>query len=680
MISVVESIDTNQRRILHEFQRFVLSRTSTNVRDDLYKDMIINTIYAHSSTDGILSHIDLKNHLQEDYSLKNLPELHICNAIECLVGEGNIILINEKLSLSQLIKNKLKKDIKESKEEQEKILSNIKNILQEKIPLIKSHQISLIANNLHLILAESFANNGTTTAKILTQSPDGMSELRSLSGFEENYCKKILNVISKEHHNKLDEILHDLFSNPSEEFGKYLFSMAQGYVYLGVLNIDPQFQKIQKLSWSKKKIYLDTNALLHLLFPSSTIHETIHTLVKLTQELGANIMITKETAIEYEQFLEYSKKKYDSIRYRPKYTSAYGDTHSENPFLLTYIAALKKDPRLTLNIFSKAFEEYDKLIESQYNMSIEDTDKAIDFDSEEMSRLKVHLTTNSPSKSNKVVTHDAYNILLVRKLRESGSDETGPVAWLLTTDNSLGRSERDTFGKELPYASITPDIWLQIISPFVSPTLTIKERSIAFSKLLSSRFKSHKMDLEDFNVFLTMFMDDSKFDVEHIRIIMGNDFVKEKTHQLAKEISQGKEITFEQFEPIMRKGLAAVVDDYNQKFADSTQEHTSKMNIVHHKIDELEEEIETLKEDKTTAEKFADELKFDKKIVKDEIIKTKSSFKYIVITLIVSAFVDVIVFSFLNTIPDFPVYYIPLILIGMMGLQTKIIFEIPKHV
>lgn len=642
--------------------------------------MIINTVYAYSSTDGTLSHVDLKKYLQKDYPLKNFPELHINNAIEYLVGEGSIVLVNEKLSLSQPIKNKIKKEIKESEEEQEKILSYIKDVLQEKIPLIKPNQISLITNNLHLILSESFANNGTTTAKILTQSPDGMSELKSLTGFEENYCTKILNVVSKEHHKKLDEIFHDLFSNPSEEFSRYLFSMAQGYVYLEVLNIDPQFQKMQKLSWSKKNIYLDTNALLYLLFPSSIMHETVNTLVKLTQELGANVMITEKTAAEYERFLENSKEKYDSIRFRPKYASAYDDARSENPFLSTYVNALKKDSKLTLNIFSKAFEEYDKLIKFQYNMSIEDIDKTVDLDSEETSRLKVHLTINGPRKSNAVVTHDAYNILLVRKLRESGSDETGPVAWLLTTDNSLGRSERDTFGKELPYASVTPDIWLQIISPFVSPTLTIQERSTAFSKLLSSRFKSHKMDLEDFNVFLTMFMDDSKFNVDHMRIIMGNDFVKEKVHELTEEVSQGKEITFEQFEPIMRKGLAAVEDDYNQKFADSAQEHSSEINKVHNEIDGLKEEIEILKEEKAMVEKTAGELKSEKEIVEGEIVKTKSSLKYIVFTLIVSAVVDITLGYFLSTLPDIPIYYVILAIIAVMGLEAKIIFEIPKHI
>lgn len=676
---MVSPSDVNERRVLHEFQRFILSRTSTSVRDDLYKNIIVNTIHAYSSTDGTLSYGELKKCIQKDYPLKNLPEIHIDNAIEYLVGEGNIVLVNEKLSLSQPIKNKIKKEIKESEEEQEKFLSYIENILQEKIPVIKSQQISLITNNLHLILAESFANNGTTTAKILTQSSDGMSELKSLSGFEENYCTKILNVVSKEQHNKLDEIFHDLFSNPSEEFSRYLFSMAQSYVYLGVLNIDPQFQQMQKLSWSKKNIYLDTNALLHLLFTSSQMHETIHTLVKLTRELGANVMITEKTAIEYEQFLENAKEKYGSVRFRPKYASAYDDARSENPFLSTYMNALKKDSNLTLNVFSKAFEEYDKLIESQYNMSIEDIDKTIDLDSEETSRLKVHLTIHGPWKSNAVVTHDAYNILLVRKLRESGSDETGPVAWLLTTDNSLGRSERDTFGKELPYASVTPDIWLQIISPFVSPTLTIKERSIAFSKLLSSRFKSHKMDLEDFNVFLTMFMDDSKFNANHIRIIMGNDFVKEKVHELTEDLSHGKEITFEQFEPIMRKGLAAVEEDYNQKFADSAQEHSSEMNKVHHEIDGLKEEIETLKKEKAIVERTAGELKSEKDTAEVEVIKTKSNLKYIVLTLIVSAIVDFALAYFLNTLSDFPIYYIVLAVLGAMGLEAKIIFEIPKH-
>ena len=93
---------------------------------------------------------------------------------------------------------------------------------------------------------------------------------------------------------------------------------------------------------------------------------------------------------------------------------------SENPFLSTYMNTLKKNSKISLNTFSKAYEEYDKLIDSQYGMTIEDIDKDIDLESEDASRLKVHLTTRSPWKSGAVVTHDAYNILLVRKLRETG--------------------------------------------------------------------------------------------------------------------------------------------------------------------------------------------------------------------------------------------------------------------
>ncbi len=672
--------DIYERRVLHEFQRFVLSRDSTNIRENIYKNMIMNTIYIYSSTDGTLDYEEIKKYIQKDYPIKRLPEIHLDSAIEFLVDDGSVIPINKKFSLSQPIKNKIKKEIKESEEDQNKVIESIENVLKEKLPSIKPHQISLITNNLNLILAESFANNGTITAKILTQSSDSMSKLKSLSGFEKNYCTKILDVVSKEHHNKLDEIFHEMFSNPSEEFSEYLFSMAQSYVYLGVLNIDPQLKNIQKISWSKKKIYLDTNALLHLLFAASPMHDTIHTLVKLTHELGASIFITEKTAVEYEQFIENSKEKYRTITFRPKYASAYDDVRSENPFLSTYMVALSTNSKISLETFSKPFDEYDKLIDSQYNMAIEELDKTIDLESEETSRLKVHLTTNSPWKSNVVVTHDAYNILLVRKLRESGADETGPVAWLLTTDNALGRSEQDTFGKKLPYASVTPDIWLQIISPFVSPTLTIKERSLAFAKLLSTRFKSHKMDMEDFNSFLTLFMDDSKFKVEHLRIIMGNDFVKEKVHELTESISKGEEITFEKFEPIMRKGLASVEDDYNQKFADSSEEHSLEMKKVQKELDEMKQEIDTLKIEKESAEQTAGTFKSQKESAEIEVTKTKSATRFIILAIIVSAIIDIIVFSVLISIPDFLLHYSVIVTIALMGLEAKIIFEIPKRI
>ena len=135
-----------------------------------------------------------------------------------------------------------------------KLKETISKSLKEKIPGITNQQIDLIINNLAIVLGTTFANYGSVAAKIIGEGLEGMTELKKSTAFQEIYKQKILKIIPVIYHKDLDKLFNDLFSNPSEEFSEYLFSMAQSYVILEILNIDPELKNMQKMSWSKKNI------------------------------------------------------------------------------------------------------------------------------------------------------------------------------------------------------------------------------------------------------------------------------------------------------------------------------------------------------------------------------------------------------------------------------------------
>jgi len=648
---------------LHELQQFVLNRETADIRFELYEHMICYAINEYAMSDGTLSYQDLIKKIESHYNIKKIPTLHLDSAIEKLMENGNIDKINQRLSLTQKKRNEIKKQNKKTDELENNLKSTITSRLKEGIPKIKDNEIELILSNLAIVLGTTFANYGSVAAKVIIEGLDGMTEIRKRPAFQEIYTRKILNVIPKPFHNDLDKIFNDLFYNPTEDFSEYLFSMAQSYVFLEILNLDPELKKIQKMSWSKKYIYLDTNTLLSLLFEWSAQHASIYTLIKQTQELGTQLLITQKTAEEYEKVIENSKEKHRGFKIRTKFGNLYGHAKMDNQFFSTYAVALQKTPGLSIDTFAKKYEEYEKLLETQYSMEIEPIDKTIDLEDETASRLKVHLSSQAIHKFPEVIEHDAYNILRVHKLRREGSDETGPKAWLLTTDYSLPRTERDMYGKKAIFASVTPEIWLQIISPFLSPTLAITDRSIAFSKMLSSNFKSHKMNIDDFANLLTVFMDDTLFTTDQVRIIMGSDYIQEKMHGMKERFEKGEQITLEQFEPIMRKAIKEVKDDNEQKIAVSDEINKKKFENMSQEITALENTVSglTVDEQKT------------KKITQADIKK----WKFILVYVTCAAVIDALLGYGLSLIPNF-IFGAIVTIVGVLGIEAGLIFLIIK--
>lgn len=651
----------NKQRLL-ELQQFVLNRKTSNTRTELYEYMITTTIFEHSESEGTLNYEDLKKFMGIDYGIKNIPDLHLQEAISNLTENNLLTIINEKLNLSQVKRNEIKKNLKEMHVLENKVKEDIIRSLQERIPSMSSEQCNLILENLSILLGTTFAKYGNTSARILTEGMNSITKLKNQDGFQELYAKKILSIVKKDIQKELDDFFNDYFGNPTEEVSKFLFSRAQSYVYFEILNLDPDLKSLGKKSWEQKKIYLDTNALMDLIFEGSILHNTIETLITETQNLGAIIVITEKTANEFKASIENSKEKHGSFRINPKFTSLYENAQRPSQFLSTYSQELLKNPKLTMGAFFKRYQEFESIMESKYGITVEETDKEIDLESEEALRLKTQISVHAMYKPPELVNHDAYVILCVHKLRGNKPDLTGHKSWLLTTDHSLARAERDRYGRDFIYASVTPEIWLEIISPFVSPEVTINNRSRAFTKLLSTNFKSHKIPLNNLSTLLSAFWNTEGIDQKHLEIIIGNDFMKEQLSKIQESVEKGENISLEKLEPMLKKGLELIQDDFDKKLHSIKEEHGQEMNTMQKTIDELKDIVNDLDIKNTQAE--------------DKIILTKSSYKFVIFAIIGSAIIDIALYLGLNTIPNIEIQYTIIPVLALLGIEVTVIFKI----
>ena len=621
--------------------------------------MVATTIFEHSGVQEGITYDDMKEKIGEGFGINKIPDLHLKDAINNLAKKGDLLETNSKLTLSQVRHDEIKKNIKEICDLEDRIQNNIFESLHKKIPSISDQQCKKIIENLSHLFGTIFARYGSTSARILTEGINKMSELKNQDGFQSLYEKLVLRIVARDVRNDLDEFFNEYFGNPTEEVAKFLFSRAQSYVYFEILNLDPDLKSLEKKSWSQKQIYLDTNAFMNLIFEESTLHDTMETLVQETRELGATILISNKTGNEFLASIEGSRNKYKNFRVNRKFASLYENAQKQSQFLSTYSKELIKNPNLTMDTFLKRYQEFESVMKSKYDVILEEVDKEIDLENEDAQRLKTQLLYHAQYKQPKVIKHDAYMILRVRKLRDKKPDLTGHKAWMLTTDHSLSSVERDVYGKDSIYASVRPEIWLEIISPFVSPQVTINDRSYAFTKLLSTKFSSHKIPLNDLSTLLSAFWNTEGIDEKHLEIIIGNDFIKEQLSQIQKSIDEGKDPPLEKMEPMLQKGLELIQKDFDQKLHKATDEHKQEMNSMQNTINELKDITAGLTAEKTQVEKKAK--------------TTKSKYKYVILAIISFAIIDVTLYLTLIAIPDLSIEYTIIPVLILLSVEVAIV-------
>lgn len=541
-----EILDVEQRKLLKIFQQFVLNRDSEDIRKELYEYLIMYVVYT-TKKDGYLEKGKINSLIESEFHLKDLPKNHIDDGIKRL---ASINSIHEKDGAISLARKKIIKFSK-TKTEVESLEKTILEELQKELNnKLKNEVITKeVLENFIDVFGKIFERFGISVAKIFVEREGDITKLEKFEGFSNLFKKKILAKIDKQYHSQIEEFFHEYFLNPSENLSKFLYSLAQSYVLSQILNVDPKLKQLQEISWFQKRVYLDTNILINLLFGGSGYAESIIGLIENTIALKAKLFISSKTVDEFHSWLENRKKRYKNFRLpSTKLSSALGKMKNDDPFLIVYSNSLSKDSNLKIETFSKKYENFESLLENKYSVKIEPTVEALEK-TKEIEELRNKILANaSHGKSLGVAFHDAYSILRIRQLRNTKpSDEIGPSTWFLTIDSTLAPAESEFFKekKEIP-SSVTVENWFQIISNFLSPSSSSEKTSIAFVKLFSSHFDTEKLNAEDYVNLANALADDSEFTLEQLKKIVGSEYIKDKLRKLGKKKEYGVEPTTEE--------------------------------------------------------------------------------------------------------------------------------------
>lgn len=481
----------DKREALVRISQFIVRKESEALAKDC-QDGFVKTILFNVGNTG-LSVPEIKNEIGVQMSLKNFPAPVIRGVVRRLVEErGQLREESGKYYLKAEEFQKMEKTITERKETLNSIESAIKaKMLEELKTKADAKALELATEVLYEFLIHWFSSQSSFVANVLLskkefKAPDFPRELLE---------EALERVKEKDLKQAIRSSILEIFEKPPKPLIRFLQAVLQNYLHLELLNIDPECKWLQEVAFSNKTLILDTNILMSLFLKNRPEHKGMNEIVSLARDLGINLAFTKRTKREWFMVLELSDEEFKAIRHtRPSLLR-----NLKDDFARSYFIESANNPSLTWQGFYLQMRQIEKLagergIKFLYRKEF-DLDK---LPSKELfeplsGRVYACARLRGNPKSKAVSQHDAYHLLLVRKLRdEVPSDMLGPSFWFLTHDTSLLCADEglNDFLKTplAPPSSFVVELWLTIIAPFLGPKISEDRLAEAFVNLMKTRF------------------------------------------------------------------------------------------------------------------------------------------------------------------------------------------------
>lgn len=485
------SENTRDREALIRISQFVVKKESEALAKDCHRGLV-KTILFGCGNRG-LSIPEISNEIAEQMGLEGFPYSTIETAIKSPEGKEEIYAKDDKYFLE----NSAYEQIAKTVAERQKTIDNFESVIREKTNAVSQAQATdgkmaaLAVRTTYEFLGSWFgsessfiANSLKTRKQIIVHSfPDNVLE-ETLKNIKDKNARRII-------HDVITEIFQDL----KTDVGRLIFEILQNYLHLELLNIDPECRYLQEVAFSNKTLVLDTNILMNLFLSTAKNHDGINETISIARDLGVKLAFTRRTEQEWLSTLENTNAKYKSVNsQRPSLLPSLNDD-----FIRSYFKDKTSDSSLTWESYYLQMRQIKSMaaregIQFWYKKEFT-LAKLPNKEYLEQLRGRVYGCANIRGypKSKSVAEHDAYHLLLVRKLREEiPPDMLGPSCWFLTLDSSLHCTDEglNQFMSTPfdPPSSFMADLWVSTISPFLGPEISESRLADAFAHLMSTRF------------------------------------------------------------------------------------------------------------------------------------------------------------------------------------------------
>jgi len=580
-----------ERMKLVELAQFVLNRKMEDFRSELYEYLICGTIYHGKREDG-LTEQDIHSLMKEIYGLDAPPKL-VDSHVEKLVSRKDIIPIQRGDQVTYILSETKLVEIsskdKDYENLRERVVKEFLTRVKASYPDVSESQSNDAKSVFFNIISSIFNRYGSICSDIIAGKRDEIKDIPSLPDIQEISLKSIKGIGNPHLRKAIKDEFRNFFLQPSKDFIYFLYSMAQSYTIAQILNLDPTLVSLEKERFSRKKLFLDTNIIVSLMCVAEE-HESVTGTVSLTRDLGIKMVYTPETRREFLNLLKYSKTLYQRIPIHTKSIIKRTEPLMGDPFIRSYwIESMEK--RFGWQAFTTRMEGFQEYLKDKFSITVDMTETRGIWADPEYSELEGAVSLADISKPRDVVSHDAFHLLLIKKLRETETvDELGMRSYFLTRDYTLDMAERTRYrGGRIP-SHIAIDVWSQMIMPFLSPKVVTDEASDVYLKIMSSKFPSltKSIDPKDLIDMMGIWMDDPEVTTELLRKTIGSRYLHQHLQKMReKEVIKPRQIS---------KAIGLVL---KQIMSTTRKKHEGELSNLKRKYDKeiltLKEQVESLK-------------------------------------------------------------------------------------
>jgi len=607
-------MEENNLEIINKLAQFVVNRTTTELREELQEYLVIVSILESKDNPTVR---EICEFLSNKLGVKEFPERIVIESLERLIDKNQVRKIQENnldhFKAENLIEKKITGYSIEYNSIVDKFFNEIfKNVEKYHRPLTEVEK-KQIQYSILISFGVIFKSFGVEVASIFYRGR--LKEIHQTKF--DDFCIIIKNNLNKfipEENIKqcIIEVISHSFEKPSLEFSKFLFSLSQAYYLVEILNLDPEGQKLIYKKFSNKKLFLDTNVVINLIFDIEKKKEKIRKKeLDLARFLKYNIFVTKRTIAEFNTWME-DQKKSEKIIEKIEIPRFEKTQHIlEDGALKDFLIKKINQPSLTWKGYLAKFAKIEDILLKNYGISIDNSFDSVLQGEEKTVQYLIPILQSYSHKSDNVAQHDAAHIIFIQKIRDiTQQDILGPNCWFLTNDSSLYNVEREYHPQEIP-STIFGAHWIQMISPFLSPDVSKDDGAIVFARIFNSSFTtSHIIDEARWLKIQGSWLDIEGLSSEMIEDVIGTNYVQEFLKKKPEEIDQ---------EELALSIDKAFVEGYKRQ-------EQEKIELVKEKdmlIENHTQQLSKLEADIELQKKKINDIKINQKTQKSELIKDK---------------------------------------------------------
>ena len=480
----------NQNDLLSRIYCFAIRRRSNFIKDcqeGLLKSVIFNAGNPGMDISGIL------NQICKETLIEGLSRSIVEGILKALCEKGEIRKEGDKYSLEEEEYRRIAEIIKKRRRILEKAESEIVARVKRKTSSDNSsHQAAPVM--FRNFISGLLHTESNFIVDILTSRKD-VHQILSPMEVLDNALSEVRDVNIRE---AIRRSIAEILVSSSREGIHILYETILNLVCLKMLSLDPSGSIWKGKDLSGEIFILDTNVLFALILIDHPQHELTDKIILTAKKLGVECVFTKRTVQEWLEVLEKANQRFRFLNNtRPSLLRKVEDI-----FIYSYFKRRETDSSLTWDQYYSEMKQVENLAdnlgihvyeEKEEHLSDAESLRILEHLSSEVYRSGRRRLDVMFIKSGSVSEHDAYHLLLVRRLREEfPSKSLGPSCWFLTYDVSLLEADKALNSLlKSPHAapsSLLVDTWALIASLFSDNHLEKENLAIIFIDLFRNHF------------------------------------------------------------------------------------------------------------------------------------------------------------------------------------------------